>query len=430
MERRLFVYLDLAGRPFLVGRLWMRARKGNESATFEYDRQWLAHPSRFSLEPALKLGPGPHHTPAGRALFGALGDSAPDRWGRVLMRRAERRRAEQQKSQPRTLTEADFLIMVDDEARVGALRFSESEGGPLDSIGAGGFRIPPFIELPRLLSATERVLNEKESDEDLRLLLAPGSSLGGARPKAAVRDRDGTLAIAKFPQKTDEVRAVLWEAVALELAAKAGIPVPASRLETIAGKSVLILRRFDRAGALRIPFLSAMSMLGAADHDPAHSYLEIADSLRQHGAESKADLRQLWRRIVFNILISNTDDHLRNHAFLYEGDRGWRLSPAYDLNPVPVEFKPRVLSTLITEDDGTASMELAFEVAAYFAVLPADARKIAAEVTRAVKQWRKAAAKVGLRKNEMDRMASAFEPPSASRAAAAPHASRPAHKTP
>ena len=318
----------------------------------------------------------------------------------------------------------------DPARRVGALRFSESEGGPLDSIGAGGFRIPPFIELPRLLSATERVLNEKESDEDLRLLLAPGSSLGGARPKAAVRDRDGTLAIAKFPQKADEVRAVLWEAVALELAAKAGIPVPASRLETIAGKSVLILRRFDRAGALRIPFLSAMSMLGAADHDPAHSYLEIADSLRQHGAESKADLRQLWRRIVFNILISNTDDHLRNHAFLYEGDRGWRLSPAYDLNPVPVEFKPRVLSTLITEDDGTASMELAFEVAAYFAVLPADARKIAAEVTRAVKQWRKAAAKVGLRKNEMDRMASAFEPPSASRAAAAPHASRPAHKTP
>ena len=287
MDRQLFVYVDLAGRPILAGRLWMRVRKGNESATFEYDRQWLAHPTRFSLEPALTLGPGPHHTPAGRALFGALGDSAPDRWGRVLMRRAERRRAEQEKRQPRTLSEADFLMMVDDEARVGALRFAESEGGALDANRIGGLRIPPFIKLPGLLAASERVMNDKETDEDLRLLLAPGSSLGGARPKAAVRDRDSTLAIAKFPQKTDEMRTVLWEAVALDLAGKAGIPVPAWRVETIARKPVLVLRRFDRSGAIRIPFLSAMSMLGAEDREQ-RSYLEIADALRQHGAESKA----------------------------------------------------------------------------------------------------------------------------------------------
>jgi serine/threonine-protein kinase HipA len=161
MDRQLFVYVDLAGRPVLVGRLWTRVRKGNESATFEYDRQWLAHPTRFSLEPALTLGPGPYHTPAGRALFGALGDSAPDRWGRVLMRRAERRRADQEKRSPRTLSEADFLLMVDDEARLGALRFAESEGGPLDSNRTGGIAIPPFIELPHLLAASERVLSEK-----------------------------------------------------------------------------------------------------------------------------------------------------------------------------------------------------------------------------------------------------------------------------
>jgi serine/threonine-protein kinase HipA len=220
MDRQLFVYVDLAGRPVLVGRLWTRVRKGNESATFEYDRQWLAHPTRFSLEPALTLGPGPYHTPAGRALFGALGDSAPDRWGRVLMRRAERRRADQEKRSPRTLSEADFLLMVDDEARLGALRFAESEGGPLDSNRTGGIAIPPFIELPHLLAASERVLSEKETDEDLRLLLAPGSSLGGARPKATVRDRDGTLSLAKFPQKTDEMQTVRWEAVALDLAGK------------------------------------------------------------------------------------------------------------------------------------------------------------------------------------------------------------------
>ena len=199
-------------------------RKDRESATFEYDKSWLAHPERFSLEPALKLGPGPFHTPSDKPLFGAIGDSAPDRWGRVLMRRAERRRAEREGQTPRTVREIDYLLMVDDEARQGALRFAEREGGPFLA-EHGPTKIPPLIELPRLLSAAERVLSDTDSDEDLRLLLAPGSSLGGARPKASVRDRDGHLAIAKFPNKGDEVNTVLWEAVALTLAAKAGIPV-------------------------------------------------------------------------------------------------------------------------------------------------------------------------------------------------------------
>ncbi len=208
MERDVLVYADLEGTPHLVGRLWARTRKNGESATFEYDQSWLAHPDRFSLEPALKLGPGPFHTLSDKPLFGAIGDSAPDRWGRVLMRRAERRRAESQGETPRTVREIDYLLMVDDEARQGALRFAEREGGPFLATH-GPTKIPPLVELPRLLSAAEHVVGNSDTDDDLRLLLAPGSSLGGARPKASVRDRDGHLAIAKFPNKGDEINTVV-----------------------------------------------------------------------------------------------------------------------------------------------------------------------------------------------------------------------------
>jgi serine/threonine-protein kinase HipA len=351
MDKEVLVYVDLQGTPQLVGRLWARMRKDRESATFEYDKDWLAHSERFSLEPALKLGPGPFHAPSDKPLFGAIGDSAPDRWGRFLIRRAERRRAEREGQTPRTVREIDYLLMVDDEARQGALRFAEREGGPFLA-EHGPTKIPPLIELPRLLSAAEHVLSDTDSDEDLRLLLAPGSSLGGARPKASVRDRDGHLLIAKFPNKGDEVNTVLWEAVALTLAAKAGIPVPAWRLETVADRPVLLLRRFDREEGTRVPFLSAMSMLDAKDNE-TRSYLEFVDILRQHGAAPKEDMHALWRRIVFSILISNTDDHLRNHGFLWAGPAGWRLSPAYDLNPVPTDIKPRVLTTAIDLEDGT-----------------------------------------------------------------------------
>jgi serine/threonine-protein kinase HipA len=406
-DRSLLVYVDLEGAPHLVGRLWGRSRKGKESATFEYDASWLANPERFSLEPALKLGPGPFHTPSDKPLFGAIGDSAPDRWGRVLMRRAERRQAEREGQTPRTVREIDYLLMVDDEARQGALRFAEREGGPFLAEQALT-KIPPLIELPRLLSAAEHVLNDTDSDQDLRLLLAPGSSLGGARPKASIRDRDGHLAIAKFPNKGDEVNTVLWEAVALTLAAKAGIPVSAWRLEIVAGWPVLLLRRFDREEGTRVPFLSAMSMLGATDNE-AHSYLEFVDILRQHGAAPKEDMHELWRRIVFSILISNTDDHLRNHGFLWSGPAGWRLSPAYDLNPVPTDMKPRILTTAIDLDDGTASLKLAFQVAGYFELSENEARKIAGQVGHAVAAWRREAKQLGLTAPEIDRMASAFE---------------------
>ena len=407
MERRVFVYVDLDGVPHLVGRLWGRVRKNKEGATFEYNDAWLKHPNRFSLEPALKLGPGPFHTTADAPMFGAIGDSAPDRWGRALMRRMERRRAEREGQAPRTLHEMDFLLLVDDEARAGALRFADTEGGTFLAQEEAK-RIPPLVALPKLLSAAEHVIDETDTDEDLQLLFAPGSSLGGARPKASVREKNGQLLIAKFPRKDDETSTVIWEAVALSLAHKAGIPVPDARVETVAKKSVLLLRRFDREGKRRIPFLSAMSMLSAKDNE-THSYLEIVDALRQHGAVPKADIEALWRRIVYSILISNTDDHLRNHGFLYHGSDGWRLSPAYDLNPVPTDIKPRILTTAINEDDGTASLDLAKSVAKYFELGAGKAREIAKEVGKAVSKWRVEAAHHGIAKGEIDRMASAFE---------------------
>lgn len=407
MAREILVHIDLRGVAVPVGRLWTRERNGRESASFEYDASWLEHPEHFTLEPALTLGPGPFHTPPAKALFGSIGDSAPDRWGRVLMRRAERRRAAGEGQKPRSLLEADFLLRVDDEARQGALRFADALGGPfLES--AAGSRIPPLVRLPRLLSAAERLADDKESDEDLRFLLAPGSSLGGARPKASVRDRDGSLALAKFPRRQDDVSVVLWEAVALALADRAGIAVPRWRVERINGNPVILIRRFDRAAEDRIPFLSAMSMLGANDNE-ARSYLEIADALRRHGAAAKDDLAQLWRRIVFNVLVSNTDDHLRNHGFLYESHAGWRLSPAYDLNPVPIDLHPRVLSLAIDLDDPTASLELALETAEYYGLKPIEARSLAGRVACSVSGWRAEAASLKVRPREIERMSSAFE---------------------
>jgi len=407
-DREVFVCVDLEGVSHKVGRLWVHTHRGAETATFKYDDEWLASDARFSLEPAIGLGPGVFHASPDRPLFGSIGDSAPDRWGQVLMRRAERLRAERQWNAPRTLLQIDYLLRVNDEARMGALRFAEREGGPFLQPPESAPPIPPLIDLARLLTAAENVVDEKDSEEDLRLLLAPGSSLGGARPKASVRDKDSQLMIAKFPNRQDEYNVVLWEALALALARKAGLTTSEWRLEPVAKRQTLLLRRFDRRGSIRIPFLSAMSMLGATDGG-RHSYLEIVDALRQYGAAAQEDTRELWGRVVFSILISNTDDHLRNHGLLYAGRSGWRLSPLYDVNPVPADIKPRVLTTAINETDGTASFELAMEVAPYFDLKTTEARQIAKCIGKAVSSWRAEAARLGIKKAESDRIASAFE---------------------
>jgi len=394
-----------------VGKLWFRSSNGRESASFEYDPAWLADnaPDSFALEPGLKLNTGTYHT-GNAPLFGALGDSAPDRWGRILMRRREERRARAMGQTPRTLTELDYLLGISDEARQGALRFKKQGGGFLAPSETNA--IPPLLALPKLLSASERFLESKESDEDLRLLLAPGSSLGGARPKASVYDA-ADLSMAKFPRKDDEFQTTLWEAHALTLAGEAGIQVPEWRVKKILNKPVLIIKRFDRQGQRRIPFLSAMSMLGARDNEQ-HSYLEIADALMRYGAEPMRDLEELWRRLVFNICISNTDDHLRNHGFLLSradsgASKGWRLSPVYDLNPVPRQSGPRFLSLSIDAVSREASLETALSVAAEFRLKKEKAAAILGNVQRAVKGWRKAADKLGINRIETDRMASAFE---------------------
>lgn len=406
-SREVLVSIALGEENHLVGKLWCHNRKGRESATFEYNENWLDHPERFALEPALALTTGSFHTLADQSLFGAIGDSAPDRWGRILMRRAEAKRAREARETPRTLGEVDFLLGVLDEARQGALRFSDTIDGPFLA-QKGSISIPPLVKLPKLLSSTERFLDEEESAEDLKLLLAPGSSLGGARPKASILDNDGHLSIAKFPSKNDEFNVVMWEAVSLVLAKKAGLTLPTWRIEMIMKKPVLIIHRFDRIGQKRIPFLSAMSMLGAKDNE-MHSYLEIVDALRQYGAEPNNDMSELWRRIVFSILISNTDDHLRNHGFMYEREKGWRLSPAYDMNPTPVEIKPRILTTAIDFDDGTASIDLALSVAENFRLSQNKAKDIIREVGRSISQWREIAQSFGLEKQEINRMASAFD---------------------
>lgn len=404
-----YVYVDLEGTPRLVGRLWSHQSGKRESATFRYDESWLSFEHRFPLEPALTLGPGPHHTPHGRAVFGALGDSAPDRWGRNLMRRKERRAAEEEHRSPRTLREVDYLLGVSDRIRQGALRFSFEEDGPFVA-GADEEEVPPIIKLPTLLAAADHILEDRETAAELSLLLAPGSSLGGARPKASVQGRDGSLKIAKFPAKSDAYDEVRWETVALTLAADAGIMTPHWQfLDDVNGKPVLLLNRFDRGDSIRRPFLSAMSMLGANDGD-ARSYAEIADALRLHGAVAEADCQALWRRLVFNILISNTDDHLRNHGFLYDGLRGWRLAPAYDLVPVPIDIAPRSLSTAIDYDgDHAASLELALDRSGYFGLDDDAARVVAREVGVAVSRWAAVAEEMGISAAEVKRMASAFE---------------------
>lgn len=398
MAKEIFVYVDLQGKTHFVGRLWVHTGKQGERASFEYSREWRQSANSFALEPALELGKGTFHTSKEKSLFGAMGDSAPDRWGRVLIKRLEARNAKNETRTRRLLTDADYLLMVNDFARQGALRFSEKKDGPFLATGTDG-AIPPIVELGRFLTASDRILENKEVDQDIKDLVAPGASLGGARPKASVIDTNGKLMIAKFPGINDEWDVELWEFLAFKMAARAGIPTPNVRLERVGDRNVLLLDRFDRNENKRLPFLSAMSMLGYSDGDHG-SYLEIAEALSQHGASTTDDLKDLWRRIVLNIMISNVDDHLRNHGFLYTGSAGWRLSPIYDLEPTPEHEKPRVLNTFIDFDDGTASLELAYSVVEEFGLTLKEAN--------ATKTWDKDAAQLGASRDEIEAMNSAF----------------------
>lgn len=400
------VVIELAGEDVLAGRLYSHRRRGSESASFVYETAYLGRSDAYALDPALPLTQGTLQTTVGLKMFRAFADAAPDRWGRRLITRAERRRATAERTTPRSLAEIDFLLGVRDDLRQGAVRFRDPASGRF--LASADIGVPDLTDLPRLVQAAEHLETDEETDAELRELLRVGSSLGGARPKAHVIDADGRVAIAKFPSALHDTWNVMaWEKVSLDLARKAGIRVPESRLLWLGRRSVLIVNRFDREGARRIGYVSALTMLEASDGDLG-SYLDIAAVIEQFSSRASDDLQELWRRIAFSILISNTDDHLRNHGFLHAGAGTWTLSPAFDLNPNP-EPGIKQLSTAIDEYDTTASVQTLMTVAGLFRLTEVAAAGVLTEVSAATEQWRAVAAGHGLTESEITHMALAFE---------------------
>ena len=411
------VWVSIGGVDVRAGTLYPHRRRGGstESASFTYLDEYLANPRAYSLEPGLPLEAGAHQSAIGHPMFGAFGDCAPDRWGRTLVKRREAAEARAEGREPRSLGEVDYLLGVRDDLRQGALRFRRGDG-PFEAVEGRG--VPALTDLPELLTLAARAEADSADLPDLQRLIRVGSSLGGARPKAHVRDAEGNLAIAKFPSAAHDTWNVMaWEKVALELAAQAGITVPASTLLNLAGRSVLVVDRFDRTRdadggpAGRVGYVSAMTMLQSTDGGQG-SYLEMAEAIETRSSHATADLRQLWRRIVFSILISNTDDHLRNHGFLHEDGDTWRLSPAFDVNPNP-EPGAKHLSTAIDLGDDTASISLALSVADYFLLGAEEADDVVAQVQAAVSHWAPVARQYGLSSQEVTAMSWAFDAHSA-----------------
>jgi serine/threonine-protein kinase HipA len=401
------VYLDAYGESRKVGVLRRHAGSGRERVTYEHDAEWLKSPDAFQFDPTLPLRAGTLHPGAKKAMFGTLGDSAPDTWGRSLMRRREQREADREGRQARRLHETDYLLGVSDETRLGGIRFFED--GAFQSPQAKG--VPSTVALGDRFQAAQRIERGKETDEDLMMIFAPGSSLGGARPKASVFDQHGNLSIAKFPKESDDYSVERWEAIAMDMAKAVGIEVAEHQLLQAAGHTIFLSRRFDRIHHdgdhdHRIPFMSAMAVTEHDDGDDTCSYLEIVDAINERGSEPKRDRAELFRRMAFTILISNTDDHFRNHGFLWSGKKGWRLSPAYDLNPVP--NSARILSTRIDFDDASASLGLLRSVAEYF-ISKTDADTIIEECRAVVSNWRNFAHARGAPASEIKTMQSAFE---------------------
>jgi len=359
---------------------------------FEYDDQWLDHPDAFALDPAnLPLNVGPIYTTSHKsALHGALRDTAPDRWGQQLIRRAFRKAGEE-----RTLSEIDYLLAITDQTLIGALRYKREGEASFDH-DIGHYRVPPLIRLPALMNAADAVQANTETAEDLKLLLNEGSPLGGARPKSAVIDKDGTMSIVKFPKPDDDRSIPHGEVLALTLADKAGVNVSAARIGDVAGRPIALIIRFDRRDGQRVPFLSAMSLLGLNNDGDDATYTDIAECIRMYSSEPVADLHELWRRIVFGVLIGNLDDHLRNHGFLYDRDNQWRLSPAYDLNPVPLAEKARELTTWISEEGPDADLDIARRAAAHFALKGDQGERIINDVSAALQGWKNTARLLGM----------------------------------
>jgi serine/threonine-protein kinase HipA len=414
IRQQVDVCIGHAGTP--VGSLTYVKQGQRENTAFAYGTGWLVNPERFEISPELALTADYQQRKAlsknDSPFHHALADTAPDAWGRRVIARAH---AKRRRSQPElgALTELDYLLAVDDFSRVGALRLRDAQGKFLHSSAEGERSTPALIELQHMLSASRAVELGKETAQDLRYLQGKGTSLGGMRPKCTVVDDDGRLAIGKFPSVGDSRSVTRGEVLAMRLAQLAGIDAAPARIVQVDGlqdMAVAIIGRFDRTpDGKRIPYLSAASMLQAS-RDEERSYFEITDAIRAHCAQPSKDLQQLWRRMLFNLLVTNVDDHLQNHGFLHVGRGQWRLAPAFDINPFP--DKDRESKTWLSEQDGPI-VDVATLLArcTTFALSAAQAQKVLAEVSKAVAGWRALALspEVGLKPDELEDFAPAFE---------------------
>jgi serine/threonine-protein kinase HipA len=410
-QKSILVYDDFSAEsPILMGTLYVNIIKGGESYSFEYDKDWLKKTAlRFTLDPELMPYCGRQY-PSGKNIFGLFADASPDRWGRVLMNKRERILAEKEGRKPSKLYDSDYLLGVYDETRMGGIRFKTDPDGPFLSDDKET-AAPPWATLRTLEEASRNF----ESDESgltekwLNQLIKPGSSLGGARPKATVVDTKDQLWIAKFPSRNDENDTGAWEMVAHDLAGLCGLNVPEAKLEKFSNLgSTYLIKRFDRVLNKRVHFASAMTLLGKRDGASAAdgtSYLDMAAFIKSYGAQPKQDLLELWKRIVFNMAVTNTDDHLRNHAFILT-EQGWILSPLYDVNPVPYGDE---LSLNVDDEDNSISIELAVSTAVRFGISETDARDYAKDILAIVREnWEKTASGYGINRRQIEEMRPAF----------------------
>ena len=407
----IYVYAHWLGlaEPVLLGILSAHQAKGRKAFSFEYDKNWLKSNAQRLIDPDIQFYSG-QQFPNNKENFGIFLDSMPDTWGRTLMKRREIQLAKSKGENPKTLYDIDYLLGVFDETRMGTFRFKlDPHGDFLDNDSEKS--TPPWSTVRELQQAVVHYENDTDNEainKWLKVLIAPGSSLGGARPKANVLDEKNQLWIAKFPSKNDTIDKAAWEYLAYELAIKAGIIMAPCKIEKIMGNyHTFFTKRFDRKNGERIHFASAMTMTGNNEEtikDQHPSYLEIAEFISNHGVNIEENLHQLWRRIVFNISISNTDDHLRNHGFILT-DEGWILSPAYDLNP---SIDKDGLSLNIDMDNNELDFELAKSVGEYFRLNETQMNAIIDEVTSVVSNWKEVANRIGIPRSEQQLMEKAF----------------------
>jgi len=411
----IFVYADWKGLngPERMGTLKVARTKGHGVFSFEYDEEWIKKGRAQDLDPDLQFYPGPQYLGKDRPNFGVFMDSSPDRWGKELMRRLESILARQDSRKPNTLFEEDYLLGVYDLHRMGGLRF-KIPGNDHFQHDVQGLAAPPWTNLRELQHASlefeKDMLQDQQALQWINLLIAPGASLGGARPKASVTDGQGNLWIAKFPSITDQTNVGAWEMIAADLALQNDIHIAHCEVKRFNSKfDTFLSKRFDRTGeGSRLHFASAMTLLGrtdGADATTGVSYLDLVQFIMEKGAAPGRDLEQLWRRIVFSIAVKNTDDHLRNHGFLLSGS-GWLLSPAYDINPVHFGTG---LSINISEDDNSLDFDLALSVADYFRLQPSKARDIITQTKKTVGKWPALADKYQIPRQEQEQMSAAFE---------------------